>query len=220
MEEQAISKTGGTPEIQVTVRVPGDRHRALEMTLPEYLADHLDKLQPMSVGKCIRFRMTNVVADVQASVTAGEVGARLDDGKPAVYIDEDHSVILVLPQPVQVDVTFDGDHVVKAAGLGLPTSSADHRDDPVAFALANLDAKNLKLQPWQERIAKLLDNKARVTVGQRRPGRQGARAQLLAYAKARAVPGCGACGGGGIIQQQQIVDNPIEEFCRCLLGTG
>lgn len=228
MDEQKAMSELMEPQ-RIRFHIP-DEERDDWMPLADYLPKNLETLVPMSVGQCFRFRMGAAV-DVEPRRTLREALLIAElRGTASVVVVPNEDIMLILPQPVQVDVTFEGNSVLRTTGLGIAvkakpkrrkrTPEADHRDDPVAFALANLDANNLKLQPWQERIGKLLDDKARVTVGQRRQGSQGHRAQLLAYAKARAVPGCGACGGGGIIQQQQIADGPVEEFCRCLLVSG
>ena len=89
------------------------------------------------------------------------------------------------------------------------------RDDPMAWAAEMLDQGEVKLQPYQERMAKLFEDKtSKITLKQKRTN---LRAQLLLYAKMRATPDCGLCKGGGIIQQQIIGDAPAEEWCKCCL---
>lgn len=209
-------------EIKLVVRTPGPQHAALEMSLSEYLSEHLDKLQPMSVGRCIRFRLPNVVSYLVERMANADIANRLSQGQPVVHRDDD-GAILVLPEPVQVDITFEGDAVVKAAGL-TPKPKAKKRtrksaSDPSLQAEieALLGKGELRLQPHQERVAKILDRGDGITMKSRSHASGAARRQLLAYAKSRAIPTCGLCGGGGIVHQQQIVDVPIERFCECLL---
>jgi hypothetical protein len=186
------------------------------VTVHEYLERYVSTLIPMSVGQCFRFSMGHQVLDIEPRLSLGDVfaGAELH-GRGGVFASPNDGVILILPRPVRVDVTFEGNHVIKAAGLAPP--KPDKPIPTIESEMAALMAKGeLKLEPYQKRLAKLFEDKtARVSMSSRRSH---ARLQILHYAKLRADPGCAICGGGGILQQQRIGDTSTEEFCVCCLS--
>lgn len=180
------------------------------LTIDKYLATCLGALVPMSVGQCLRFRMGGVDA-VSPVPSAEEITSTTQRGQPCVYAAPAEGVILLLPKPVRVDVSFEGNHVIKAAGLA-PAAPKPTMESEI---LGLLGKGELKLEPYQKRIAKMFDDKtAMVSMSSRRAA---ARVQILHHAKLIADPNCAVCSGAGILQQQRIGDEPVEKWCICCI---
>jgi hypothetical protein len=103
---------------KIRVRHAGDDEDSW-VTVPEYLERYIATLIPMSVGQCVRFRMNSGVLDVEPRRTVREAILAVElHGQASVVVSPEEGVILILPSPVQVDVTFEGDEVIRAAAVG------------------------------------------------------------------------------------------------------
>lgn len=87
------------------------------ITLAEYLDRFTDRLTPLSVGRCFRFRMENAL-DIDPNYTEREAIDRMPRGLASAYSRVAEGIVLLLPSAVEVSVTFSGDLLVRIATGG------------------------------------------------------------------------------------------------------